>query len=231
MTAPVAPPVHVLLDLDGTLVDSEPGIVATLRWAFEAEGLRPPTPVEARVVIGPPFEHGLPLLGVQPEQLWPLINRYRNRYERSGLFEASVFPRVVDMLDELRDEGHVLSLATAKPEHSAARVVERFGLAPYLTVVAGATLTPERRTKDRVIANALERLGVVLGPGSDVRVVMVGDREHDVSGAAVHGIPTIGAAWGYGTAQELADAGVWRVAASPAEVPGLVARHVHCDEP
>lgn len=213
---------HVLLDLDGTLVDSEPGIIGTLRWAMLEEGLAPPDDEAARHVIGPPFEIGLPLIGVAPEHVWPVINRYRERYEDGGLFDAAVYPGVFEMLDGLREAGHTMSLATAKPETSAVRIVEHFGFTEYLAVTAGALLTPERRTKDRVIASALERLGIDAGP----EIVMVGDREHDVSGAAVHGIATIGASWGFGTTDELHEAGVWRIAGSPTEVPGLVAEHV-----
>ena len=112
----------------------------------------------------------------------------------------------------------VLSLATAKPEETAVRILEHFGLADRFAVLAGATYEPGRRTKDEVITHALHELGIE--PGA--HVVMVGDRDHDVHGAAVHGIDTIGVLWGYGGAAELTAAGAWSLAATPADVVALV---------
>ncbi len=175
-----------------------------------------PVPDDAvlRTAIGPPFELGLPLIGVPPERLWAVIDRYRERYEDVGLFESRLYDGVVPMLDELADRGLVLSLATAKPEPTARRIVEHFGLTDRFAVLAGATFEPGRRTKAEVIAHALAELGVDGGP----HVVMVGDRAHDVDGARVHDIDTIGALWGYGTTEELTTAGARWLAATPSDV-------------
>ena len=210
---------HVLVDLDGTLTDSEPGIASCLRRALELEGLPAPSDDELRRVIGPPFELGLPLLGVPGDRLWAVIDRYRERYEDVGLFENRLYDGVVDLLDALRDHGLVLALATAKPEVTARRVVEHFGLTDRFTVLAGATFEPGRRSKDEVIAHALRELGTEAGP----HLVMVGDRDHDVHGARVHGIDTIGVLWGYGSEAELTMAGAVALAATPADVVALLA--------
>jgi phosphoglycolate phosphatase len=214
----VTPPTHVLVDLDGTITDSFPGITTTLRWAMELEGLEAPDDDAMRQVIGPPFELGLPLIGVPGDRLWAVIDRYRVRYEDVGLFENALYDGVVEMLDDLVAGGYVVALATAKPEVTARRIIEHFGLTDRFAVLAGATFEAGRRTKAEVIAHALRELAIEGGP----HVVMVGDRDHDVQGAHAHGIATIGVLWGYGSAEELTGAG----AAALAEVPDDVVAHV-----
>ena len=81
------PRTHVLLDLDGTLSHSEPGILRSLQWAFEQEGFPVPTEAEVRSVIGPPLEIGLPSIGIPDDALERVINTYRSRYETTGAFE------------------------------------------------------------------------------------------------------------------------------------------------
>ena len=100
-------------------------------------------------------------------------------YEAGGLFECELYDGVVEMLDDLLAAGITLSLATAKPEDTAVRIIEHFGLTDRFAVLAGATYEPGRRTKDEVITHALRELAIDPGP----HVVMVGDRDHDVHGA------------------------------------------------
>jgi phosphoglycolate phosphatase len=209
---------HVLVDLDGTITDSFAAITGSLRVALHEVGLPVPPDVELRSVVGPPFELGLPLIGVPGDQLWSVIDRYRVHYEAGGLFQCDLYDGVVAMLDDLVAGGMTLSLATAKPQDTAVRIIEHFGLADRFAVLAGATYEPGRRTKDEVITHALGELGIEPGP----HVVMVGDRDHDVHGAAVHGIDCIGVLWGYGDAAELTSAGVWALAATSADVVRLV---------
>ena len=213
---------HVLVDLDGTLSDSEPGISSSLRRALALEGLPVPADDVLRQAIGPPFELGLPLIGVPGDRLWAVIERYRERYEDGGLFETTLYDGVVDMLDALRAHGLVLAVATAKPETTARRVVEHLGLADRFAVLAGATFEPGRRTKAEVIAHALRQLDTEAGP----HVLMVGDRDHDVHGAQVHGIDSIGVLWGYGGESELTLAGATALASTPADVVELLTGRV-----
>jgi phosphoglycolate phosphatase len=207
---------HVLFDLDGTLTDSAPGILASLRHAFGQSGVETPAEAVLLRAIGPPFELGLPDIGVPPEHVLAVIDHYRDRYEHVGLFENQLYDGVVDMLDALA--GVVLALATAKPEPTARRIVEHFGLTARFAVIAGASYEPGRRTKTEVIAHALAELGVAGGPD----VVMVGDRDHDMLAARHHGLGSIGVVWGYGSVDELTLAGADALANSPAEVVSLV---------
>ena len=208
----------VLLDLDGTLSESEPGIVGSLAEALTAEGLALPSPEVLRTTIGPPFALGLPAIGVPADRVDGVVRRYRARYGATGLFETTLYAGVVDMLAALRRGGMVLALATSKPEDSALRVVAHLGIADHLDAVAGADIELGRVDKASVIARALELVGVDPGP----EVVMVGDRHHDVDGARAHGIDTIVAAWGYGTPDEHLSAAPYAVARTPADVVRLI---------
>lgn len=213
---------HVLLDLDGTLSDSEPGIVRSLQWACEQEGFPIPSEREVRSVIGPPFEIGLPALGIPDDALERVINRYRERYERIGAYENTLYDGVIEMLDALRAAGLSLSVATAKPEQTAHPILDHFGISDRFEVRAGATMTSERRTKAQVIEYALYELEIHADPDLGDHVIMVGDRDHDVLGAMHHGIACIGVTWGYGSVEELLTAGAVALAETPADVVELV---------
>lgn len=216
------PRTHVLLDLDGTLSDSEPGILRSLQWACEKEGFPIPTDAEVRSIIGPPFEIGLPAIGIPDDALSRVINTYRDRYKRIGAYENTLYDGVIEMLDDLADLGLSLSIATAKPEQTAHPILDHFGISDRFDVRAGATLTSERRTKAQVIDHALRELEIHADPDLIDHVIMVGDRNHDVHGAMHHNITCIGVTWGYGSIEELLTAGAIALAESPADVVELV---------
>jgi phosphoglycolate phosphatase len=216
---------HVLLDLDGTLSDSEPGILKSLQWACELEGFPIPTEDQVRSVIGPPLEMGLPAIGIPDDALVRVINRYRERYEEIGLFENTLYEGVIEMLDQLAAAGLSLSISTAKPERTARRVLDHFELTDRFEAIVGATLTPQRRAKAQIITHTLGLLGIPIGlPDMARQVIMVGDRNHDVLGAAHNGMGCIGVTWGYGSAQELVSAGAVGLADRPADVVEMVHR-------
>lgn len=213
---------HVLLDLDGTISDSSPGIARSLQHAFTVCDYEPPSDEQVRDVIGPPFEISLPTLGVPVGDIERVVSAYRDRYDDIGLFENSVYPGIAEMLDELAAAGHTLSIATAKPEPTAKRIIEHFGFTHHFAVQAGATIEvgSGRRTKAEVIDYALTSLR--LGPSDLANVVMVGDRDHDVEGAHLNGIDCIGVTWGFGSSTELTTAGAATLVDTPGEVAGAV---------
>jgi phosphoglycolate phosphatase len=225
---------HVLLDLDGTLSDSEPGILRSLQWACEIEGFPIPDEAQVRSVIGPPFEIGLPSIGIPDDALFRVIKTYRERYETIGLFENTLYDGIVSMLDGLATAGLSLSIATAKPERTAVRIIEHFGLTERFEFIVGATLTQERRAKHQIITHVLGLLGLDSGddetPRMVPRVMMVGDRDHDVHGALQNGLPCIGVTWGYGSVEELLTAGAFALADEPADVVDLVLAPYRSDE-
>ncbi|MDT7705604.1 MAG: phosphoglycolate phosphatase [Pseudonocardiales bacterium] len=193
----------VLLDLDGTLVDSAALITEHLAAAIAAAGAPAPRPAQLRGLVGPPFETALPELGLTAEQTTATIAAYRGTYDAVAATHTPLYPGVPALLDDLRDAGLRLAVATSKPEHLARRIVDGVGLGGAFALVGGADHPAGRVGKARVVESVLARLA--LDPTRDA-VVMVGDRHHDVDGAAAHGVPTIGVAWGYAEPGELARA-------------------------
>jgi HAD superfamily hydrolase (TIGR01549 family) len=187
-------PQLVLFDLDGTLTDSADGIVASFRHALAAVGcLSPDLDDEAltRRIVGPPMARTLEsMLGGQAEAA---LAAYRADYTTRGWSMNNVFDGIEDLLKDLHTRGVRLAVATSKNEVTARRILEHFGLDGYFEVIAGASSDGTRAEKADVVAHALAQLSPL-----PERVLMVGDRRHDVEGAAAHGIDTVVVGWGYG---------------------------------
>ncbi|MFV0450823.1 MAG: HAD hydrolase-like protein [Propioniciclava sp.] len=209
---------HVLFDLDGTLLDTEPGIACSLRWACRREGLPLPTDAQVRSLIGPPIEVGLTGIGVPEHLIGPVADAYNDHYRRVGVLDSSLFPGIGTLLNSLTDRGLTLAVATAKPEPAAQRALDHLGISERFAACVGVQTEAGRRTKSEVIGAALTTLGLRQSPALTGRVVMVGDRDHDVIGAADHQLRCIGVTWGYGSAQELLSAGAAALAHEPADL-------------
>jgi len=193
----------ILFDLDGTIVDSAPGITATLAYTFEQLGLPIPTPSELLAYVGPPILDSFrDLAGFSPEQSQEALAIYRPQYLEAGVHDATIYPGLPELLRAIHESPIPLSLATSKPELPATLILEHFSIASCFDVITGASADEVRSAKADVVAEAIVRLKAI---GADVsNPVMVGDRSHDVHGAAAHGIPTIFVEWGYGSPAEQA---------------------------
>jgi phosphoglycolate phosphatase len=221
-----SPTTHVLIDLDGTISDSEPGIGRSLVHAFTACGYEPPDRDTIRSMIGPPFEVSFPKHGIHVDDIERVIAEYRIRYDDIGLFENEVYDGAGDMLEALRTAGHTLSIATAKPEDTAIRIVEHFGFTEFFARKVGSTaeIGSARRTKAEVITHALHLLGVSAHDRIALdHVIMIGDRDHDVEGAHMNAIECIGVSWGFGSHEELREAGALCIVDHPRDVAAAVA--------
>jgi phosphoglycolate phosphatase len=203
----------VLFDLDGTLSDSAPGILAALRHAFAANGLPPLDAHTEQALLGPPFYESLPPL-IGAARLPAVVDAYRAHYGAGLMYETHVYEGIERVLAALRGAGARLAVATSKPEHYAVPIVEHLGLAGYFETVGGDELDGSLPTKALVIDKVLRRLG---GPTA-ADVIMVGDRAHDVLGARAHGIDCVGAGWGYALPGELEQAGADPICPSPAQL-------------
>jgi phosphoglycolate phosphatase len=215
----ITSPGTVLFDLDGTLTDPKLGITRSIQHALRELGAAPPDCDELTWCIGPPLRPSLGrLLGSADDELLDrALALYRERFSTVGLFENTLFPEIPAVLRELRAAGCRTFVATSKPHVFASRIVQHFGLAPLFERVYGSELDGRRVDKGELIAYALAE--EKLEPG---RVVMVGDREHDMIGARFCGVPAIGVTWGYGAESELRAHGAHRLAHRPGEIPGLV---------
>ena len=209
----------ILFDLDGTIVDSAPGITATLAFTFEQLGMPIPSPAELVAYVGPPIMDSFrDLAGFDLPLAHRALEIYRAEYIKAGVFDATVYPGVEGVLREIHDSGVPLSLATSKPELPATLILEETGLLQYFDVITGASVDEVRSAKKDVVEEALKRLTAI---GADIsRPVMVGDRHHDVVGAAAHDIPTIFVRWGYGSPAE--EVGTIGVATNAGELTALL---------
>lgn len=209
----------VLLDLDGTLTDSAPGIVASARVAYAALGLPAPDETTLRSFVGPPLVGSFRAHGVADERVTEAVDAYRAEFAARGMWDNSVYDGIPEALARLRAAGVTLLVATSKPAVFAHPITERFGLAAAVDGVFGAPPDMVASDKASVIGEALASLG----PAVDTRhALMVGDRRHDVAGAHAHGIDTLGVAWGYAAPGELEDAGAVGVVARPADLADAV---------
>ena len=206
----------VLFDLDGTLLDTGEGIMNSVAYALEQLGLSVPDRQALREFVGPPIREGFRKFGLPPARIGQAMQLCLERYNTVGKLEARPYPGVETLLKRLLAEGRSLYVATSKPENLAVEILERFGLAPFFTGICGADWSVSRDTKDAVLRDLLERIP------AGARLVMVGDTVFDVIGAGVHGISTIGVAWGYGSAEEMLSAGAAAIAADPQALLALL---------
>ncbi len=206
----------ILFDLDGTITDSGEGIMNCCELALRHYGLPVPSREEMRVFVGPPLHEMFEKHGVPAEECQNAIEVFRSRYTTIGIFENTPYPGIRELLEALVKNGNRLFIATSKPEAMANRVLEHFDLAKYFELVCGATMDSSRVEKSDVIAYLLEYIG------KSENTVMVGDTAFDVTGAASHGIPTIGVAWGYGKVEDMVSAGACAIAHTSEELLGLL---------
>ncbi|WP_430333107.1 HAD hydrolase-like protein [Rhodococcus sp. ACT016] len=203
MTSPSSPLAPVLLfDLDGTLTDSALGIHNGFRHALTAVGRPEPTAEMLATVIGPPLMDSMRAMGLDEATTAAALAAYFERYDAVGWSENEVYAGIEPMLAVAKGTGARLAVATSKTEKFAIRILEHFGLAGYFEVIGGASSDGSRRAKADVIEHVLGGLGIPATAGGTADVVMIGDREHDVHGAAHWGIPTVFVEWGYGSAEE-----------------------------
>jgi len=199
----------VLFDLDGTLTDPGEGITNSVAYALQRHGIEVNDRKELYCFIGPPLlDSFMKYYGFSKEQAMQAIYDYREYFSDRGIFENIPYKGVHEMLQFLRTRGQKLVLATSKPEEFAIRILERFDLAPYFDLVVGATMDEKRSKKADVIAHALS----LLQPKERDSIIMVGDREHDILGAKENGLKAIGVLYGYGSREELEQAGAYAVA-------------------
>lgn len=209
----------LLLDLDGTLVDPAAGIIASCRYAMERMGAPLDADADLRWIIGPPLRVTMARLLNGNGDVEAGVGHYRERYAAGGLFDATAYPDMHGVLESKVADGVRLILCTSKARVFAERVVEHFGFARLLSGVYGAELDGRFDDKGDLIEHLLAEEGV-----DPEQACMIGDRSHDVLAAARHGIPTIGVLWGYGSREELTQAGASVIISEPRELIDIETR-------
>lgn len=210
---------YILLDLDGTITDPKIGITKSVQYALKSKGILIEDLDSLCRHIGPPLKTSfMEFYGFSEREAEELVEKYREYFKDTGIYENEVFEGMDELLRKLQAEGKRLITATSKPEVFAKRILEYFHLDQYFDDICGATLDSSRISKEDVIRYALEKNGI-----QDLsEVVMVGDREHDIIGARKVGIASLGVLFGYGSRQELEQAGATRLALTVAEVYDII---------
>ena len=212
---------YILFDLDGTITESAPGILNSVRYALKKMGFSVIDEEELLQFIGPPLVDSMKkYYGMNEEQAEQAVVFYREYFSQKGMFENSVYEGIEKSLKMLIESGKKLAIATSKPELYSVRIVEHFGLADKFEKICGASMDKSRNEKAGVIRYTLETLGI---PDEDKgSVLMVGDRRHDIIGAKQNGLDSMGVLYGYGNRNELEEAGADYIAESAMDVAKII---------
>lgn len=194
---------YIFFDLDGTLTDPQEGITNCVKYALETFGIDETNYSNLMRFIGPPLVYSFSeYYGFDEEKSLKAVAKYRERFATVGLFENKVYDGIYDVLQKLTDSGHVLALATSKPKVFADRIMAKYRLRPYFKIICGSELDGTRNDKNEVIEYAIAKLGC-----DREKVIMVGDRKHDIIGAKKCNIASCGVRFGYAEENELEEAG------------------------
>ncbi len=209
----------ILFDLDGTLTDSEEGVTRSIQYALKR--LRKPAPdsEDLNWCIGPPLiESFKRLLGDDGSgQAHEALLMYRERFDKIGKFENKVYDGIPEVLSLLNERGFSLFVATSKPRVYSVDIIKHFALVPYFNRVYGSELNGDLVDKTELIDHIISNEGI-----DKNRVVMIGDRSHDIIGAKNNGLASIGVTYGYGSRKELLDSGADHLASSPSDILNLL---------
>jgi phosphoglycolate phosphatase len=207
----------ILVDLDGTIYNSAPGIIESYQHTLQCLGAECPPAEDLNWVVGPPLRRSFPKLIGPDQDVEDAVSLYREHYWANGLLGGTVYEGMHEALGTLYALPARLFVCTAKPVGSAEKIIEHFGLTDLFERVYGADLEGKFDDKGLLIEHII---GVEqIEPH---RMVMIGDRANDMLAAARHAIPAVGALWGYGNEAELMEAGATTLCPSPNNLVGSI---------
>lgn len=206
---------YLLFDLDGTLTDPGIGITNSVMYALRKFDIHVEDRVSLYKFIGPPLMDSFErFYGFSTAQSELALGYYREYFKKKGMFENRVYDGIPELLKRLKENGKTLIVATSKPEAFSVEILRHFGLYEYFDFVAGATMDESRNKKADIIRYALESCGI----SEKASAVMIGDREHDMIGARKNGLDALGVLYGYGSYEELKEAGADYIADQPTDI-------------
>jgi phosphoglycolate phosphatase len=200
----------IYFDLDGTLTDPKPGITRSIQYALRKLDRAAPAEDELTWCIGPPLRTSLKKLVGADDLADKALSLYRERFADIGLFENEIYPGIEDTLSTLARSGRRLFVATSKPGVYAERIIDHFKLRVYFERVFGSELDGRRSEKTDLLGYALQAARI-----DPSQAMMIGDRSHDMIGARNNGMTAIGVLYGYGSEEELREAGAHHVCPTP----------------
>lgn len=193
----------VLFDLDGTISESHPGIIASAKKALQEFGWDMPADFDYTKFIGPPIcQSFMTYCAMTEEQAETCMKLYRKYYNAGEIFNTTLYPNIKELMEQLARDGVRVCIATSKPQPMADKVVDHLGIREILSCNAGADSSDKQSDKPGLITRCLRETGV-----EKSKAVMIGDTRFDAGGAAAVGIDFIGVLYGYGTKQEMEAAG------------------------
>lgn len=201
----------IFFDLDGTLTDPRTGITACIQYAMKKLNREVPSQDELLWCIGPSLLKSFATL-VGEQHASEALRLYRERFADIGWQENLPYAGITDVLSELHKTGHRLFVATSKPHVYAKRIVDHFAMGDYFTRVFGSELDGTRVDKVDLLQYALAQ------SDSQKHSIMIGDRQFDAIGASSNTMRFVGVTYGFGSEQELRNAGAKRLVAQPAEL-------------
>ncbi len=209
---------YYLFDLDGTLTDPGIGITNSVMYALDKFGIHVSDRSELYPFIGPPLTDSFrKYFDFTEEQALQAVEYYREYFSAGGIFENKVYKGIPEMLEELKAGNAVIALATSKPYEFSVQILEHFDLYQYFDYVGAATMDGRISRKADVIRHLLDELGDI-----DMEsVLMVGDRDQDIDGAKANCLHCAGVLWGYGSKDELMNAGADYLLAIPSDLINL----------
>jgi len=202
---------YILIDLDGTITNPKIGITKSVQYALKHFNIQIEDLNSLCKHIGPPLREGfIEYYGFSEEEAEQAVKKYREYYEVTGIYENEEYEGIEELLRKLKVAGKTMIVATSKPEKFAKKVIEYFHLEEYFDDICGSNLDSSRAEKAEVIHYALEKNGI-----TDLsQVVMVGDRKYDIMGAKIEGIASVGVLYGFGSPEELIEAGADQIVAT-----------------
>ena len=217
---------YIIFDLDGTLIKSEEGLYDSITYALEKSGVHPGDRKDMKRMIGPVlWESFQKFYNMSAEEADRANAYFVEAYDKEGIYNASVYEGVEQMLETLRNAGRILLVVTAKPRDMAERVLNHTGIDQYFQAVIGPARGNKKTDKGSLLKEALSFLAKTgTYHFQKEQAVMVGDRMFDMQGAVETGIPSIGVLYGYGDRQELINAGATLLADTPAVVVKCICR-------
>ncbi len=208
----------VLFDFDGTLADSSEGIFKSLLYAFECDGKPAPDEATLRKFIGPPiYDSFKTLFGYADDKIDYMIEKYRERYRKTGYSETRIYDGIPALLKALRESGIKIATASSKPTVFIEKILQENGLQAYFDYIGGTQFDNISADKSVVLQNAMDALGVTAR-----ETVMVGDRLFDIRGAKRVGVPCIAVLYGFGSRAEFIEHGAEYIVETPAEIKTLL---------
>ena len=200
---------YLFFDLDGTLTNPAQGITNSFIYAFNSLGIEVPSYETLLTFIGPPLPVTFgKMVGLPESQVDEAIKKYREYFSTRGIFENELFDDIPPALEKLKAAGKKLVVATSKPEEYSVKIINHFGLEKYFDYVCGSCMDETRGSKTEIISYALDRCGIDDSSDNDKsRVLMIGDRFHDIEGAKNNQIKSCGVLYGFGSQEELKKAG------------------------